>query len=327
MIVDENEIVPPQTFQVLKPHNSKSNVFRDLQFIFDFVQKTMALCLCKFVNDDDHFEGVLDINKFRNLRILEVQKIPIRQVIGIQQLRAQIQELICVRSLNHVKEIISDCGGDNSSGFIWNELKRVDFSYNNFEKMDSSFEFTPYIQVLNLSHNKIESVSAIKWLPNLKILNLSYNQLTHVPAFNNESYRRLQVLILNDNFIEDVSGLARMDSLVELDLSGNFLIDHSMLLPLCSLASLMVLNLWGNPIACHEKHRNATCRFLNKNAACDKFLLDGEILSRKEKSLAGAYQNHFPWFPSARTRCDSSRSTISVTSISSIKGKFFVFNI
>lgn len=273
MIVDEHEIVPAQTFQVLKPHNSKSNVFRELQFIYDFVQKTTLLCLMKFENDDEPFHGTLDINKFRNLRSLEVQKIPIKQILGIQKVRSQIQELICVRSLNpvkNVKEIISDCGGDLCNGFIWNELKKVDFSYNNIEVVDSSFEFTPYIQVLNLSHNKIHSVSAIKWLPNLKVLNLSFNQLTHIPTFNNETYRRLQVLILNDNFIEDVTGLARMDALVELDLSENFLLDHMNLLPLSTLASLMVLNLFGNPLSCHEKHRSATCRFLNKNAACDK---------------------------------------------------------
>lgn len=261
---------------------------------------------------------------FRNLRKLEVQKVSIKQLVGIQKLRAQIEEVICVKSITNVKELISDCGGDNSNSFIWNELKKADFSFNSLQAVDSSFEFTPYIQNLNLSHNKIVNVSSIKWLPNLKILNLSFNQLTHIPKFNLEAYRRLQVLIINDNFIEDISGLARLEAMTELDLSGNCLLDHSILLPLSSLSSLMYLNLSSNPLGCHTKHRVATCRYLNRNAANEKFLLDGEFLSKKEKSLVGAYEHYFPHYhnrfnqtPSLRSRCDSNQSTSSFTSINS----------
>jgi Leucine-rich repeat (LRR) protein len=325
LIIDEREEkAPPQTFQVLKVNNFKSNVFRDLQIIFDFFQKTEALCLCNFI-DDDPFDGIIDLVTFRNLRKLEVQKISIKQVIGIQQLRAQIQEVVCVKCITNVKELLVDCGGDHSNSFIWNELRKADFSFNSLHVVDSSFEFTPYVQNLNLSHNKIVNVSAIKWLPNLKVLNLSFNQLTHIPKFNLEAYRKLQVLIINDNFIEDVSGLTRLDALTELDLSGNCLLDHSILLPLSSLSSLTSLNLSCNPLGCHPKHRVATCRYLNKNAANGKFLLDEELLSKKEKSLAGAYEHYFPLYgnrfstqtPSLRSRCDSNISTNSFTSINS----------
>lgn len=267
-IVDDIEILPVCGFQVTKSNNSKhTNVFRELQFIHDFVQKTIVLCLNNFL-DEDLFYG-LDISKFRNLRTLEIQKVSIKQIEGIQQLRAQLREIICIRCLTSTRELISDCGGDNSNGFIWNELKRLDLSYNAMEKVDS-FEFTPYVQCLNLSHNQINNVSAIKWLPNLKILNLSFNQLTHIPKFNTETYRRLQVLIINDNFIEDVSGLDRMVALAELDLGGNCMLDHSMLLPLSTLSALCYLNLLGNPLSCHPKHRVATSRYLNKNAASMK---------------------------------------------------------
>ena len=269
LIVDDNEILPVCGFQVTKINNSKhTDVFRELQFIHDFVQKTVVLSLTNFLNED-LFDGPIDISKFRNLRTLEIQKLSIKRIVGIQQLRAQLKEIICIRCIANTREIISDCGGDNSNGFIWNELKRLDLSYNTLEKVDS-FEFTPYVQYLNLSHNQISNVSAIKWLPNLKILNLSYNQLSHIPKFNTETYRRLQVLVINDNFIEDISGLDRMLALAELDLSGNCILDHSMLLPLSTLSALCYLNLLGNPLACHPKHRVATARYLNKNAASMK---------------------------------------------------------
>lgn len=183
------------------------------------------------------------------------------------------------------------------------------------ECVDTSFEFTPYLQHLNLSHNKIFHISALVWLPNLKFLNLSYNQLTSVPKLNSEAPRRLQVLTINANLLEDVSGIVRLDSLLELDISDNCLLDHSNLLPLCTLSSLRYLNLTGNPLSFHQKHRSATCRYLSKSAAEVQFQLDGAFLSKHEKKLAGSYENYYPLFGHRMaTSTSSSRLTPSVKS-------------
>lgn len=294
LIIDENESVPLHTFQVTKPNNSKSNVFRELQFIHDFIQKTLVLKLTKFLDDDDDESCIIDITKFRNLKTLEIQRVPIKQIIGLQQLRSQLQEIIVEKSITNIKELIITCAGDNSNGFIWNSLKRADFSFNNLDRIDNSLEFTPYLQHLNLSHNKIYQISALVWLPNLKVLNLSYNQLTTIPKFNQESYRRLQVLIIKDNFLEDISGLCRFDGLQELDLSGNCMIDHSILLPLCTLHALRYLNLAGNPLSFHPKHRITTARYLSKNASTVMFVLDTEPLSKNEKALTGGNEHYHP---------------------------------
>lgn len=112
-----------------------------------------------------------------------------------------------IRSIQSVKDIISYCGGDNSSGFKWSMLSSADFSYNALTTIDCSLEFTPSLQYLNLSHNQIVSVDAIKWLPNLKVVNLGFNRLVYIPTFHIEATRRLQTLILTNNFIEDISGL------------------------------------------------------------------------------------------------------------------------
>lgn len=246
LIVDSSEVCTPQTFQVLKPNNSKSDVFRELQFIYDFVQKTQILCLTTVPNDDP-FDGVIDITKFRNLRRLEIQRIPIEQVVGIQRLRAHLQEIICSKSISSVKDIITHCGGDKANGFLWNELKMADFSYNGLKTIDCSLEFASNLQQLNLSHNQIVSVDAIKWLPNLKKLNLSYNSLTHIPQCI--ASRRLQTLILTNNFIEDLSGLPRLEALSELNLSDNCILDHAALQPLSSLIALQFLHLHGKRTA------------------------------------------------------------------------------
>ncbi|XP_058062934.1 uncharacterized protein LOC131212885 isoform X2 [Anopheles bellator] len=293
LIVDKNEILPPQSFQVVKPNNAKSDVFRDLQFVYDFVQKTIILSLNQFLNDD-LYESAVDISKFRSLRTLEVQKIPINQVVGINHLKNQLRDLSCVRSISHVSDVLVSCGGDKMiEKKQWRALKNINFAYNMLDYVDSSLELTPLLEVLNLSHNQLVNVSAVRYLPNLREINLSYNRLNSIPAFHVDARRKLQVLQLSNNFVEDLDGLSCFSySLIDLDLSGNFIVDHAALLPLSTLSALRSVNFQNNPLACHPKHRQATARYLNKNMANVEFFLDNERLSRYEKSLTGNYDSY-----------------------------------
>ncbi|XP_049531914.1 serine/threonine-protein kinase 11-interacting protein isoform X2 [Anopheles darlingi] len=293
LIVDKNEILPPQSFQVVKPNNAKSDVFRDLQFVYDFVQKTVILSLNQFINDDP-YESVVDISKFRSLRTLEVQKIPINQIIGMQHLKGQLQTLACVRSISDVSDVLVNCGGDNLiEGSQWRSLKSINFAYNMLDYVDSSLELTPWLELLDLSHNQLVSVSAVRCLPNLRVLNLSYNRLNHIPVFHSDATRKLRVLQMANNFLEDLEGLCLLShSLTELDISANFIIDHATLLPLSTLCALRSVCLLDNPLACHPKHRQATARYLNSATSDYKFLLDNEPLSRYEKTLTGNYDSY-----------------------------------
>ncbi|KAH8249477.1 hypothetical protein KR032_009916 [Drosophila birchii] len=275
------------SFQVVKSINAKSSVFPDLQLLHDFVQKTTLLKLTYFPSEL-HFEGAIDIAKFRALRRLEVHKINIGQVVGIQPLRGQLQHLICIKSLTSVDDIITRCGGDNSNGFVWNELQSADFSYNSLRSVDTALEFAQHLQHLSLRHNKLTSVAAIKWLPHLKTLDISYNCLTHIPQFHMEACKRLQLLNISNNYVEELLDVAKLDALNHLDLSDNCLLEHSQLLPLSALVTLTILNLQGNPMACNPKHRQATAQYLHKNSATVKFILDFEPLSKAERSLTGS---------------------------------------
>lgn len=246
--------------------------------------------------DDEKFEGQIDISKFTNLKTIELQKVAAKQLIGLQQFRAHLEQLICVRGLSEgIREIIVECGGDGTTtGFLWNDLKTADFSYNNLKNIDNSFEYTPYLETLNLSHNQLVDVSPIRCLPNLKVVNLSYNRLTKIPIFHTDVYRKLQTLLIVANFIEDINDVANLDALMVLDISCNCLIDHGALLPLTALISLQELNLSENPLSCHPKHRQATSRYLHKNTSTVKFCLDGQPLTSHEKALTGVYENYRP---------------------------------
>lgn len=283
-------------FQVIRPSDAKSDVFRDLQFIYDFVQKTVTLSITSRYVDDEKFEGQIDIGKFVNLKTIELQKVAAKKVVGLQQFRAHLRQLICIRGLSEgIREVLVECGGDGTAtGFLWNDLKTADFSYNNLKAVDHSFEYTPYLETLNLSHNQLVDVSPIRCLPNLKVVNLSYNRLTKIPLFHADVYRKLQTLSLVANFIEDINDVVNLDALMVLDLSCNCLLDHGSLLPLTALVTLQELNLSENPLSCHPKHRQATARYLHKNTSTVKFCLDGDPLSSHEKSLTGLYVNYRP---------------------------------
>lgn len=301
-------------FQVVKPINAKSSVFPDLQLLHDFVQKTTLLKLMYFPSEC-YFDGAIDICKFRALRRLEVHKINICQVVGIQALRSQLQQVICVKSINSVEDIITRCGGDNSNGFVWNELQTADFSYNSLHRVDTALEFAQYLQHLNLRHNKLISVTAIKWLPHLKTLDLSYNCLTHLPLFHVEACKRLQLLNISNNYVEVLMDMTKLDALTNMDLSDNCLLEHSQLLPLSVLMTLTTLNLQGNPLACHPKHRLATAQYLHKNTATVKFVLDFEPLSKAEKALTGSQRlrfmgSHGPRLTSSSIFINSSRASV-----------------
>uniref|UniRef100_A0A1L8DN41 Putative serine/threonine-protein kinase 11-interacting protein n=1 Tax=Nyssomyia neivai TaxID=330878 RepID=A0A1L8DN41_9DIPT len=294
LIVDENaEKCSPHTFYVCKPNYSKSDVFRDLQFVFDFVQKTVHLSVSQ-MHGDDQTDDVVDLVNFRTLEKLEINKVALRKFRGLQRLRAQLQEIVCLKCLTSIREIILDCGGDKGNGFVWNELKAANFSGNFLKSLDRSLELTPWLQTLNLSHNQLEKIPEIRLLPNLKVLDVSFNLLSVMPEFHPEASRRLHILNMRNNLLENVTGVSCLDGLAELDVGGNFLIDHSSLLPICTLAALRYLNLLGNPLAFHPKHREATARYLHGNTASIKFVLDNSHLSKYEKGLTGSYSSYHP---------------------------------
>lgn len=99
------------------------------------------------------------------------------------------------------------CGGDAGAGFVWGSLRHLSLPHNALEKLDRSFELTPWLQILDLSHNLLTNAVELDCLPNLKYVNLGYNKLEMVPIFNKSATHSLQILVLKNNYIEDISGM------------------------------------------------------------------------------------------------------------------------
>lgn len=89
LIVDEPEDLE-SSFQVC--NSSKLDIFRDLKFLHDFVQKTIGL---KVTYSPTNSNIPIDITKFRHLKYLELKKINIDFVKGLQGIRGQLETVIC----------------------------------------------------------------------------------------------------------------------------------------------------------------------------------------------------------------------------------------
>ena len=91
IIVDDTQTEDLESsFQVC--NSSKSDLFRDIKFLHDFVQKTVWLKV-SHISTDPRLS--IDITKFRHLRFLELQKVCIDLVTGIQGVRGQLESISC----------------------------------------------------------------------------------------------------------------------------------------------------------------------------------------------------------------------------------------
>lgn len=90
LIVLESEDLD-SSFQVC--NSSKVDIFRDIKFLHDFVQKTISLKVTHCSSDDDKI--IIDISKFRHLKYLELRKVSIELLKGLQNVRGQLESIVC----------------------------------------------------------------------------------------------------------------------------------------------------------------------------------------------------------------------------------------
>ncbi|XP_014477087.1 PREDICTED: serine/threonine-protein kinase 11-interacting protein isoform X2 [Dinoponera quadriceps] len=265
-------------------NSSKIDIFRDVKFLHDFVQKTIGLKVTHHFSDP---RVTIDISKFRHLKYLELKKVPIELVKGLQSIRGQLEGIVCAgrKGVSTISQLLAVCGADAGVGFVWASLKHLALPHNVLKYLDESLELAPWLQTLDLSHNMITSAEEISCLSNLKYVNLGFNRLESIPAFNKAVLHSLQVLVLKNNYIDSLNGLQGLECLTELDLSFNCLTEHSILWPLQKMSALLWVSLEGNPLSYHPKHRMLALKHLHPSLSNSKFVLDSILLSKSEKAL------------------------------------------
>ncbi|GMF62680.1 unnamed protein product [[Candida] boidinii] len=97
-------------------------------------------------------------------------------------------------------------------------VRNINASKNNIEYVEG---VPQRVQILQISHNHISGLTSFAKYNDLQYLNLSYNKVENFRMFN-ELYN-LRCLILKSNRIKSLRGLEDLKTLVELDISDNFL--------------------------------------------------------------------------------------------------------
>lgn len=208
ILKDINKIIHSIKDDLFKPNISTTSLIHkysnsnDLLFLYEFIKKTPKLKISHTVTCCN-FD--IDISDFTNLKYLEVYKVNVAHIKGIQLLRENLEMIICTRCLDKIGDILLKEDATNNA-FMWSKLRHVVLARNGLVSLDNSFIHTPWLQYVDISYNHLCDLQPLACLCNLTYLNASFNNLIRVPILNEFSTSKLKVLILRNNYITDITG-------------------------------------------------------------------------------------------------------------------------
>ena len=118
------------------------------------------------------------------------------------------------------------------------------------------------VKSLNLSYNKITTISNIDHMRYIQVLELQYNKIQKIQGLN--SLKNLMQLNLSGNLITEIDGLQQNTCLRELDLSNNLISSVQNCNAVFFMDSLETLHLRNNKICDNPKNTVAFCEALKK---------------------------------------------------------------
>ena len=205
----------------------------------------------------------------------------------MEHLRDQLQKLNlshCASSHCFLEHALLSCLSDNTPPDrqgIWSSLARLVWTRNGLKFFDpSTLSLTPGMERIDLSYNHLSEADGLESLQRLTHVALSYNRLKSLPPFSSEC--RIHSLYVSNNHLRNLAGLEALTSLVEVDLSCNLLLHHDDLAPISALPLLQRLDTRGNPFTVDRQHRSNVMPWLHKDISTDGFVLDGQVLTKRE---------------------------------------------
>ncbi|GAV02457.1 hypothetical protein RvY_13020 [Ramazzottius varieornatus] len=282
-VANPPNVESPQDSSIIdsKKHDQLKAYLADLRYLGHVIDGVSSLCI---IHEDGTLHGTISLSLFQSLRYLEIRRLPLHLLKGLTNLRGQLETVICKRSLQDVSLLLRKCGGDASSSSLWPELKTLICNDCDIDVVGTSLELAPSLQNVDFSRNTIvDCRDAYLKLDELKFVNLGYNTLSKVPQFSPTTRRNLKILILRNNCLQTLEGLEDLESLRELDVSFNGIADHKLLWPLQPLSKLTRLDLAGNPVTYHKRHRSILLTYLHPAAIKNpRLLLDAVGISKSE---------------------------------------------
>ncbi|XP_049842961.1 serine/threonine-protein kinase 11-interacting protein isoform X2 [Schistocerca gregaria] len=250
----------------------------DLAFLLRLVRRTPGLRLVSSGAchpGEEPRSAAVSVEHFHSLRHLVLHKVRLCDVRGLSTLAPRLTSLCCD---SDPQQLLAGAGS-------WPQLRTATFCRAGVSAVPAQLAAAALVlAVLDLGHNRLSDTAGADFsaFRSLSRLGLAYNAFEAVPS---ELPPSLTALGLACNYVDTIDGVSRLESLVELDLSGNCLAAHSCLAPLSWLPALRRLDLRGNPLAFHPRHRVLAAAELHSAALTCEFVLDGQHLSQSERAV------------------------------------------
>lgn len=160
-------------------------------------------------------------------------------------------------------------------------LKYASFNKNDITKMEG-FDHCMKLQELSLENNCISKLEGISKLTQLKRLCLGNNLISTLENTGIHYLVQLTYLSLEGNRLSSLLGLQKMSTLVELYVGNNIISSVREIFYLKMLSNLVILDLFGNPVAMDTDNYRLFIIYHLKNLKA----LDGSAIEAMEGNLA-----------------------------------------
>ncbi|KAI5062028.1 hypothetical protein GOP47_0022567 [Adiantum capillus-veneris] len=197
---------------------------------------------------------------------------------GFLQLMPILERLICHNSADALRHIFMERILEVKDSPVWSRLAYVSCTSNGMVLMDDSLQLLPAVQFLDLSRNHFAKVGNLHCCSKLKFLDLGFNQLRNVSSLR-QIKSPITKLVLKNNALASVYGIAALSFLEALDLSNNLISKFKEIQSLAKLPSLQILLLEGNPISAAVWYREEVFSFFQDPS---KVSLDGRKILKSE---------------------------------------------
>ncbi|KAH6556601.1 hypothetical protein KP509_1Z168600 [Ceratopteris richardii] len=220
------------------------------------------------------------LSPFGRLKSLELRgcDLSTSSARGLLQLRPILERLICHNSADALRHIFMERILEVKDSPVWSRLMYVSCASNGMVLMDESLQLLPVVEFLDLSRNRFAKADNLHRCTELKFLDLGFNQLRNISSLLLVK-SPITKLVLKNNALVSVHGVAALTCLEAVDLSNNLISKFKEIQFLASLPCLQILLLEGNPITASILYREEVFSFFQDPS---KVSLDGRKISKSE---------------------------------------------
>ncbi|RPJ94549.1 leucine-rich repeat domain-containing protein [Rummeliibacillus sp. TYF005] len=173
---------------------------------------------------------------------------PISNLTNLKKLDISFNKISSIDSLEKLVNLTElKVAGNNLKDILvignFKNLKELNAWDNKIDYIDEEIKYATNLENIDLSNNRIRSISELASLKNLKELNLTNNKIKDIQTLSEN--KNLETLYLSYNSIFSVDGLEALPNLKTLYLNANYLTSMN---PLAKIKTLTTLHIEYNDI-------------------------------------------------------------------------------